>query len=89
VEEGTLPKTGSGFIRPILKDAFLLIPSFEIHGKVETDPNTSPRDLMIQSMGRFIPIHDATATVALFPTISFGGKLVLVNKEQVETLCIE
>jgi hypothetical protein len=89
VEEGTLPKSGSGFIRPILKDAFVLIPSFEIQGKVETDPNTSPRDLLIQSMGRFIPIHDATATVALFPRISFGGKLVLVNKERVETLCIE
>lgn len=86
-EEGTLPKGGSGFVRSVLKDAFLTMPSFEIRGQVETDPNASPWEFLIQSIGRFVPVHDATVTVALFPDISFGGKLVLVNREQIESFC--
>ena len=88
-EEGALPKGGAGFLRSVFKEAFLTIPSFEIRGQVETDPNASPRDFLIQSIGRFVAVHDATVTVALFPDISFGGKLVLVNKEQIEAFCAD
>ena len=89
IEEGSVPKGAGGFVRPVTKETFLEIPSFEIRGNVEIEPNASPRDLLVQSIGRFMPVLDATATVALFPQISFGGKLVLVNKERIETLCLD
>ena len=90
VEEGSLPTSpGGGFLRPVAKQAFLTLPSFEIRGRVETDPSVTPRDVLVQAIGRFIPIHDGTATVALFPKIAFGGRLILVNKEHIETLGVE
>lgn len=89
IEEGSIPKGAGGFVRPVSKETLMVIPSFEIKGTVEIEPNASPRDLLIQSIGRFMPLLDATATVSLFPKISFGGKLILVNKERIETLCID
>lgn len=88
-EDGDPPKGTGGFLRPVTRKAFLTIPSFEVRGDVETDPKASPREILVQSVGRFIAIYKATATVALFPKIKFDGTLVLVNKERVETYCIE
>jgi len=87
-EDGDPPKSGGAFLRPAVKNAFLTIPSFEIRGQIETDPKASPRDILVQSIGRFVPFYEATATVALFPSITFGGKLILINKEHVEAFCI-
>jgi hypothetical protein len=88
VEEGSVPKGSGGFVRPVFKEAFVVIPSFEITGQVEMEPNASPRDVLVQSIGRFMPIMDATARVTQYPKIEFGGKLLLINKDRIETLCI-
>lgn len=88
-EDGDPPKTSGVFLRPVIRTAFMTIPSFEIRGQIETEPKAGPREILVQAVGRFLPAYDATATVALFPKITFGGKLLLINKEKIEALCIE
>ena len=88
-EDGDPPRGTGSFLRPITRPAFIAIPSFEIQGLVETESKASPREIMVQTTGRFLPLYEATATVATSPSISFGGKLILVNKDHVEALCMD
>jgi len=83
------PTGVSTLFRPAARRAFLTVRSFELRGTVETEAQASPRDIMIQSVGRFIPLYEATATAALFPDTTFDGSLFLVNKDQVEAFCID
>jgi len=83
------PTGVSTLFRPAARRAFLTVRSFELRGTVETETHASPRDIMIQSVGRFIPLYEATATAALFPDTTFDGSLFLVNKDQVEAFCID
>ena len=85
-EDGDPPKGTGSFLRPVSRPAFLTIPSFELRGMVETEAKASPREILVQTTGRFLPLYDANATVALYPSIAFGGKLILINKERVEAL---
>jgi len=87
-EDGAPPRGAGSYLKSVEKTAFLTVPSFEIRGKVETEPKAAPRDILVQVAGRFVPVYDATAAVAGNPEITFGGKVLLVNKERVETLCI-
>jgi len=87
-EDGVPQRSSGSYLKTIEKNAFLTIPSFEIRGKVETDAKAAPRDILVQVAGRFVPIYDATAAVATNPEITFGGKVILANKERVETICI-
>ena len=83
------PAGVSTLFRPAARRAFLTVRSFELRGTVETEAQASPRDIMIRSVGRFIPLYEATATAALFPDTTFDGSLFLVNKDQVEAFCID
>ncbi|MBN1318617.1 MAG: hypothetical protein JXA42_24260 [Anaerolineales bacterium] len=87
-EDGEPPKGTGSFLRPVSRMAFITIPSFEIRGQVETEAKASPREILVHTTGRYVPIYDATASVAMSPGITFGGKIILINKEQIEALCI-
>jgi len=87
-EDGDPPKGAGSFLKPLPRPAFLTIPSFELRGLVETEAKASPREILVQTSGRYLPLYGATATVAIKPAITFGGSLILVNKEHVESLCM-
>jgi hypothetical protein len=87
-EDGAPQKTGSAYLKSMERDIFLTLPSYEIRGRVDSEPSASPREILVHTTGRFLALYDATASVAIFADITFTGKLILVNKEQVEALCI-
>ncbi len=87
-EDGDPPRGPGVYVARVAKETFVTIPSFEIRGTAEVEQEASPREILVHSMGRFVPIYDASASVALFPDITFEGKLILINKERVEAFCI-
>ncbi len=87
-EDGAAPKGAGVFLKLVPKNTFLTVPSFEIRGQVETEAKASPREILVQATGRFIPVFDATAYFAHSPEINFTGPVFLVNKERIEALCV-
>jgi hypothetical protein len=85
-EDGDPPKGTGFFLRPVSRPALMTLPSFEIRGQVEAEGRATPRDILVQTSNRYVPIYDATATYALNPAISFEGQLMLVNRDQLEAL---
>ena len=69
-------------------DVFLTIPSFEIHGLVMHDGQTTASNILIHTLGYFQPILEAEACAALFPEVTYSGDLFLVRKEQVGIFCL-
>jgi hypothetical protein len=55
---------------------------------IETDVKTAPREILLQIAGRFVPVFEGSAALAEAPDTSFGGKLLLVNKERIESFCV-
>lgn len=68
---------------------FVTVPSFEIKGEIQHDGKLLPRDILVQSMGKFQLIFAATASASLYPQISYSGDLVLVHKERIGIFCLE
>jgi len=73
--------------RPL--QVFLTTPSFEITGTVLHDGQTSPGTILVHTLGHFQPVFDAEASAALFPTITYKGDLILVQKELVGIFCLD
>ncbi|MCA9960054.1 MAG: hypothetical protein R3E31_30290 [Chloroflexota bacterium] len=73
--------------RPI--PTFVTVPSFEIKGEIQHDGKLSPRDILVQSLGKFQLIFAATASASLYPQISYSGDLILVHKERIGIFCLE
>jgi hypothetical protein len=72
--------------RPIR--TFVTVPSFEIQGDIQHDGKLSPRAILVQSIGRFQPVFEATASASLYPQISYSGDLILVHKERIGIFCL-
>ena len=87
-EDGVPPKGSGSFVQPVPREALVTLPSFEIRGTIETEAKAKPREILVQIAGRFLPVHEATATVARNPDISIGGKLIMINRERIEVLSI-
>jgi hypothetical protein len=87
-EDGALPRSAGSYLESSERSVFLTVPAFEIRGTIETDVKTAPRDILLQIAGRFVPVHDAKAGLATAPDTGFAGKLILVNKEQIEAFCV-
>lgn len=73
--------------RPIA--TFVTVPSFEIKGEIQHEGKLSPRDILVQSMGKFQLIFAAVASASLYPQISYSGDLILVHKERIGIFCLE
>lgn len=69
-------------------DVFLTIPSFEIHGSVMHDGQTTASTILVHTLGHFQPILEAEACAALFPKVTYSGDLFLVRKERVGIFCL-
>jgi hypothetical protein len=76
------------FTRGRVIPAFLTVPSFEILGEIIHEGTISPREILVQSMGRFQLIFSAKASASIFPDISYSGDLVLVQKERIGIFCL-
>jgi hypothetical protein len=63
--------------------AFLTVPSFEIRGEIIHEGTLAPREILVQSIGRFQLIFAATAS-----DIAYSGDLMLVHKERISILCL-
>jgi hypothetical protein len=87
-EDGSLPRSAGSYLESSERAVFLTVPSFEIRGMIETDVKTAPRDILLQIAGRFVPVFEGSAALAEAPDTSFGGKLLLVNKERIESFCV-
>lgn len=68
---------------------FLTVPSFEIQGEIYHDGKLEPREVLVQSIGRFQLVFAAKASASLYPDISYSGDLVLVHKERIGIICLE
>lgn len=87
-EDGDPPKSTGTFLRPVTRKAFITLPAFEVFGTIETDPNASPREILVQSVGRFVAIYDGAARAANYPKTEFNSRLILINRERIEALCL-
>lgn len=72
--------------RPV--EAFLTVPSFEIQGEIIHEGKLSPRDILVQSIGRFQLVFGARATASFIPEIAYSGDLILVHKERIGIFCL-
>ncbi|HEY4690915.1 MAG TPA: hypothetical protein VIK33_16505 [Anaerolineae bacterium] len=70
------------------RNVFLTVPSFEITGHIDVPGSLDLHKMMAIGVERFMPIFNATATIALLQTVQFGGDLILVNKERIQVLCV-
>lgn len=87
--EGTVTSAGrSIFARGRPLQVFLTVPAFEIQGEVLHDGRVEPNVVLVQTLGHFQPIFQATASAALFPEISYTGDLILVQKSSIGIFCL-
>ena len=70
------------------RHAFCTVPSFEIEGQIDVPGSLDLHQMMAIGTERFMPIHDATATISLLQSVSFSGELILVNKERIQVFCV-
>lgn len=90
--DGTLagaPQGRSLFARGRPIQIFLTTPSFEIHGTVMHDGQTSPGAILVHTLGHFQPVFDAEACAALYPDVTYKGDLILVQKDYVGIFCLD
>lgn len=78
----------SVFTRGRVIPAFLTVPSFEIQGEIFHEGTLAPREILVQSIGRFQLIFAAKASASLYPDISYSGDLILVHKERIGVFCL-
>lgn len=78
----------SVFTRGRAIPAFLTVPGFEIHGEILHEGTLAPREILVQSIGRFQLIFSAKASASIFPDISYSGDLILVHKDRISILCL-
>jgi len=64
-------------------NVFLTVPSFEISGEIMHDGKIAPREILVQSVGRYQLVFSAKALASLYPDISYSGDLILVQKERI------
>lgn len=69
--------------------SFLTVPSFEISGEIMHDGKVAPREILVQSVGRYQLIFSAKAKASLYPDVSYSGDLVLVQKDQIGIFCLD
>ena len=89
--EGTATGTGQSraiFARGRPLRVFLTVPAFEIQGEVMYDGQIAPGAILVQTLGHFQPVFQATASAALFPEISYTGDLILVQKASIGIFCL-
>ena len=67
---------------------FLTVPQFEISGEIMHEGKLAPREILVQSIGKFQLVFDARATASLVPEISYSGDLILVHKEKIGIFCL-
>lgn len=68
---------------------FLTVPSFEIRGEMQHDGKLSPREILVQSFGRYLLVFSAKASASLYPDISYSGDLILAAKERIGIFCLD
>ncbi|MFO7682224.1 MAG: hypothetical protein R6X34_19465 [Chloroflexota bacterium] len=68
--------------------SFLTVPSFEISGEIMYEGKIAPREILVQSVGRFQLVFSAKALASLYPNISYSGDLILVQKERIGIFCL-
>ena len=70
------------------RPVFITVPSFEVTGHIDVQGALDLHKMMAIGVERFMPIYQATATIALLQTVQFSGELILVNKESIQVLCV-
>lgn len=73
-----------GFSRRIPAAAVITTPEYEVHGTVEVLNKWDPSALLVGGTGRFLQVHNATATATLYPDTTYSGGVILVNRNRVE-----
>jgi hypothetical protein len=88
-EEGvSVTRTATRYTQTKSYPVFATVPFFEIRGKIEVggklDNLTS---ILVQAMGQFFPVFEATASASLFPDVGFSGEAIVINRDHVEIFC--
>jgi hypothetical protein len=78
----------SVFTRGRAVNAFVTVPSFEMFGQIMHDGRLEPREILVQSIGRFLLLFSAKASASLYPEISYSGDLILLHKERIGIFCL-
>jgi len=67
---------------------FVTVPSFEISGRFQWLGDLEVKKIMATDTQKFLPVLEGTARNAHFPEVTFQSPAVLVNKAQIEVLCM-
>lgn len=67
---------------------FVTVPYFEIHGNFQWLSDLDVKKVMATEVQKFLPILEGTAVNSLFPSVTFAGPVLLVNKIKIELLCL-
>lgn len=73
--------------RPV--PVFITLPSFEITGTVMFDGKPTPSTIIVQSLGRYVNVFEATAVASLYPEQQFQGDLIVVRKTHISVLALQ
>lgn len=52
------------------------------------DGKLAPREILVQSIGRFLLVFSAKASASLYPDISYSGDLILIHKDRIGLFCL-
>lgn len=70
-------------------NVFISIPSFELSGRLHVRGTGDLRTALLRWTGQFIPLSEAKAVFTLYPEVSFTGNVIVVNKSQIEAVCVD
>ncbi len=89
--EGAVKKVAhtSGFYMKRQHQVLVATGAFEITGWIELVGKVDLHSLLIATSERFMPVLNAAATVSFFPATHFNASMALINKDAIETFCIE
>jgi len=69
-----------GFARVIACPVLITLAAYEVKGLVEAVSKYDPSAILVGGTTRFMPVYNATATVALIPEPAYSGPVVVINR---------
>jgi len=70
------------------EEVFITLPSFEVSGRLEIIGKLDLKAILAIGTTKFMPIFQGGAVNALYPSVTFSGPVLLVNKEAVELFSV-
>ena len=70
------------------REVLIVVSGFEVRGGVALHPTVNVNEFVRTTPENFIPVFDASATLAARRDIVFKGGAILVNRNRIEVFCV-